>query len=105
MECRPPSGYCHCASYIIDNNDDNEKTNVYGRRDDDDVCLTYSSHQTRCFCQQKKKKKLAQSYENKKDIDDRQLIIFSTSITVMDNSLALSFVHLIRNYNLRHYVI
>jgi len=39
MECRPPSGYCHCASYIIDNNDDNEKkTNVYGRRDDD-VCL------------------------------------------------------------------
>jgi hypothetical protein len=72
--------------------------------------MTFVSH-TRCFCQQKKrrrrrkKKKLAQSYENKKDIDDRQLIIFSTSITVMDNSPALSFVHLIRNYNLRHYVI
>jgi hypothetical protein len=68
MECRLTSGYCHSVSYIIDNN---EKINVYGRRDDD-VCLTYSSHQTRRICQQKKRKKnkikIAQPYEKEKKI-------------------------------------
>ncbi len=76
MECRLTSGYCHCFSCIIDNNDDNEKTNVYERRHDA-VCLTYSFHRTRFFCQQKKrKKKIAQSNEKEKDIEDRQLVRF-----------------------------
>lgn len=45
-----------------------------------------------------KKRKIAQSYEKEKDIDDRQLIIFSTRITVMDICPASSFVYLTCNY-------
>jgi hypothetical protein len=48
-----------------------------------------------------KKRKIAQSYEKEKDIDDRQLGIFSTSITVTDICPASSFVYLTCNYYLQ----
>ena len=72
-------------------------------------CLSHilvSSNSTlSSIAQKKREKKITQSCENKQDIDSRQLILLSTSITVMDNCPMSSIVHLTCNDNVLHYVL